>query len=392
MPELFLGLFALGDVNKRFQHRLFPLPGDRGYQGLDPDQGPVLSHALVLIARENRFAPQPGRSVPLQPSPLVGRNQDTVMLADHFGRALVAKDSGQGRVSKLNDGVFVKGHALNRPLHQGPIPFFACSKRFVSSLAFGLSLVLEESHLQDHPEFPLFDGLHDVGQRLGELRPLHGGIIAERRQIDDRDIQRPANGPRGVDAIHASSEPDVHEDQIGPLFTGLLYCFFACCALAHDLIAELPELFLQIHGDHGLIFDHQNVARFHADLSVCVPGGSSLKVKPILVPRARRSKLTVAPICFARRWTSFKPMDDDRPPSIPSGNPIPLSSTESMKAPSSTLPKETLTSPHASPGKACLKLFVTSSVVISAQGTAKSSPRGTGSTFTAKLTRPELPA
>ena len=88
----------------------------------------------------------------------------------------------------------------------------------------------------------------------------------------------------------------IHEDQIGPLFGGLLNRFFACCALAHDLIAELPELFLEIHGDHGLIFDHQNGARLHTDISSGVRGASSLKVKAILVPRARRSKLTVAPI------------------------------------------------------------------------------------------------
>ena len=74
-------------------------------------------------------------------------------------------------------------------------------------------------------EFFVLEGLQDIPEGLGYLRPFQGFLVGISGKKYNRDLEPLFYDARGFDTVHFTGQHDVHEDDVGLIFAGFLYGF-----------------------------------------------------------------------------------------------------------------------------------------------------------------------
>ncbi len=137
--------------------------------------------------------------------------EDMEYLLTRLAPGLWLGPTGQGfghRVHKLDVAVGVGGdHGVADALEGGGQPLLALLQAL-----FGPMFV--EGHLDGAMQFSFFEGFEEIAEGLGDLGSLDGGLIGVGGEVDDRDIEMGSDVLGGLDAVHLTFQPDVHQHQI----------------------------------------------------------------------------------------------------------------------------------------------------------------------------------
>src|SRR5438309_8263595 len=107
-------------------------------------------------------------------------------------------------------------------------------------------------------QLTLLERLYQVAECSGGAHSLNSRIVGVRGEEYHRDIKLLADAIGGLDAIHVTFEPNIHEHQVRTKFTGLADRFFAAGDHRDYPIAEPGEAALDIKGDDAFVFGDEH--------------------------------------------------------------------------------------------------------------------------------------
>jgi hypothetical protein len=126
------------------------------------------------------------------------------------------EEAGEGRVDVEKEQVPGLARVVQHNLVQGEAVEHGVEKQPVLLLAFLQRLgggMLVEGDLDGHVQVAGLGGLDDVAEGLGDLGPVQGLLVVMTGQEDDGNLACLKNRLGRLDAVDASVEKDVHEDE-----------------------------------------------------------------------------------------------------------------------------------------------------------------------------------
>ncbi len=142
-------------------------------------------------------------------------------------------------------------HAVGDARQRGVEPLAAVPQRQIGA-------VPGERHLDGDSQVALVEGLaHEaVGTRGAHL--MHGVVIGERGEEDDREVVRGADRPGGRNAVHLAPQLDVHQDEIGGRLEREVDRVLSRRHRCDDLVAPARQQGLEVQRDDALVLDDRD--------------------------------------------------------------------------------------------------------------------------------------
>ncbi len=128
--------------------------------------------------------------------------------------------------------------------------------------------------LQRHPQFFFFKRLEKIADRTRHFCPFERGLIGVRRDVDHRKAVELTNPPGGLDPVHFSPEPEVHEDEIRGELSGQADGVLPGPGYAYDLVAKVHQHVLCVSGHKDFVFDDEDAHFFHCQPPRLLRGGN----------------------------------------------------------------------------------------------------------------------
>src|SRR5262245_6692768 len=106
-------------------------------------------------------------------------------------------------------------------------------------------------------ELPFLEGFQDVSERFSYFSPLEGWAIPVSGDVDHWNVKATTYDFCRLDSIQFTVQHDVHQHEVGPIHFCLLNRLFAGDRGADDVIAQVLQSSLHIHGNDSFVFNDE---------------------------------------------------------------------------------------------------------------------------------------